>query len=72
MSEFEKQKKSVVNQLKGLCAHCANDIEHTCRIQKLVAEVSTLSGVPLIVNDRFKGLLMPGRLIQQRVLAGMN
>jgi hypothetical protein len=72
MSEFEKQKSSVVNQLRGLCAHCANDVEHTCRIQRLVTEVSTLSGVPLIVNDRFKGLLMPASLTPQRILAGMN
>jgi hypothetical protein len=72
MSEFEKQKYNVMEQLKSLCAHCSNDIEHNCRIQRLVDEVATISGIPLIVNDRFKGLLMPGRLAPQRVLAGMN
>jgi len=58
MSEFEKQRVTVISQLKGLCAHCANDVRHNCRLQKIVSEVATLSGVPLIVNDRFNGLLM--------------
>lgn len=58
MSEFEKQRFTVINQLKGLCAHCANDAPHTCKLQKIVSEVATLSGVPLIVNDRFNGLLL--------------
>jgi hypothetical protein len=72
MSEFEKHKYNVISQLKSLCAHCANDVEHTCKLQKIVAEVSTISGVPLIVNDRFKGLLMPSNFAPQRILAGMN
>jgi len=51
MSEFEKQKNTIVSQIKGLCAHCANDVVHTCKLQNLA------QGVPLIVNNRFTGLL---------------
>jgi hypothetical protein len=58
MSEFEKQKVSIASQLRGLCAHCSNEISHSCRLQHLAAEIASLSGVPLIVNDRFNGLLM--------------
>jgi hypothetical protein len=58
MSEFEKQKFTVINQLKGLCAHCANGVDHTCKLQNMMRELNTLSGVPLIVNDRFSGLLL--------------
>ncbi len=57
MSEFEQQKNNISAQLKNLCAHCANHVNHTCRIQSIAAEVERLSGVPLIVNDRFNGLL---------------
>lgn len=58
MSEFEKQKYTVISQLKGLCAHCANEVNHSCRLQTLASEIASLSGVPLMVNDRFNGLLM--------------
>lgn len=58
MSEFEKQKVSIATQLKSLCAHCTNEISHSCKLQNLAAEIVSLSGVPLIVNDRFNGLLM--------------
>ena len=58
MSEFEQQKFTIISQLKGLCAHCANDVNHNCRLQTIVSEVATLTGVPLIVNARFNGLLL--------------
>jgi len=57
MSEFEKQKMSIARQLTSLCAHCKNDISHSCKLKTLASEISSLSGVPLIVNDRFDGLL---------------
>jgi hypothetical protein len=57
MSEFEKQKFTIIRQLKSLCAHCSNDVNHNCRLQAIVSEVAGLSGVPLIVNSRFNGLL---------------
>lgn len=58
MSEFEKQKVNITNQIKGLCAHCATGSQHKCRVQSLAEEVAKLSGVPLMVNDRFSGLLL--------------
>lgn len=58
MSELEKQKTTIISQLKGLCAHCANDVRHDCKLQAIALEVAGLSGVPLIVNDRFNGLLI--------------
>ena len=57
MSEFEKQKYNIARELKGLCAHCANEIVHDCKIRSLAEQINNLSGVPLIVNDRFNGLL---------------
>ncbi len=57
MSEFEQKKINITNQIKGLCAHCANGVQHECKIQSIAEEVSKLSGVPLMVNDRFNGLL---------------
>ncbi len=58
MSEFEKQKYTIISQLKGLCAHCANEADHNCRLQTIVSEVADLNGVPLIVNDRFNGIFI--------------
>jgi hypothetical protein len=58
MNEFEKQKRQIASQLRSLCAHCSNDIPHVCKLQFLAREVNRLSGVPLIVNDKFNGLLM--------------
>lgn len=58
MSEFEMKKNSITNQIKGLCAHCANGVPHKCRVQSIADEVAKLSGVPLMVNDRFAGLLL--------------
>jgi len=57
MSEFERQKRNIAVQLKNLCAHCANEVEHSCKIKSLAEQVRGLSGVPLIVNDHFNGLL---------------
>lgn len=47
----------IAKQLTSLCAHCINNIAHNCKLKHLAAEVAKLSGVPLIVNDRFNGLL---------------
>lgn len=57
MSEFEEQKYTIVQQLQSLCAHCANQVSHDCRVKTIANEVQKLSGVPLIVNDRFNGIL---------------
>ena len=61
MSEFEKQKSNITNQIKGLCAHCSMGTPHQCRVQRIAEEVAKLSGVPLMVNDRFSGLLLADR-----------
>jgi transcription initiation factor TFIIIB Brf1 subunit/transcription initiation factor TFIIB len=58
MSEFEKQKFIITKQIRGLCAHCASGVPHRCRVQTIAEEVAKLSGVPLMVNDRFSGLLL--------------
>ncbi|OGE81787.1 MAG: hypothetical protein A3H72_02825 [Candidatus Doudnabacteria bacterium RIFCSPLOWO2_02_FULL_48_8] len=58
MSEFEKQKFSLMAELKTLCAHCRNEVAHNCRIQTIADQINQLRGVPLIVNDRFNGLLI--------------
>jgi hypothetical protein len=57
MSEFEKQKIEIAHKLRGLCAHCTNGVAHDCKLEQLARQVVQLSGVPLIVNDRFNGLL---------------
>jgi hypothetical protein len=58
MSEFEKQKMNITQQIKGLCAHCSSGVPHKCRVQVIADEVEKLRGVPLIVNDQFSGLLL--------------
>jgi hypothetical protein len=58
MSEFEKRKMSISNQIKGLCAHCSSGVSHNCKIQSIAEEISKLSGVPLMVNDHFNGLIL--------------
>jgi hypothetical protein len=62
MSEFEQKKISITSQIRGLCAHCANGMPHKCRVQSIAEEVEKLQGVPLIVNDRFSGLLLADRI----------
>ncbi|MBX4188203.1 MAG: hypothetical protein KW793_03670 [Candidatus Doudnabacteria bacterium] len=62
MSEFERRKKSITNQVKGLCAHCSNGLSHKCKVQTIAEEIASLNGVPLIVNDRFTGLLLASRI----------
>jgi len=60
MSELEKKKFDIVSQLRSLCAHCAcgNRLAHRCPVQEISARIAALSGVPLTVNNEFKGLLL--------------
>lgn len=58
MSEFENIKSVIINNVHRLCAHCVNGTEHQCKIQRITAEISGIKGVPLIVNDEFKGILI--------------
>ena len=57
MSELEISKKNIVSQLKGLCAHCQNGKKHSCPMQTIARQVKSISGVPLIVNNEFRGVL---------------
>lgn len=59
MSEIQKQKLNIISQLRGLCAHCACDgnRQHRCPVKEISMRVESLRGVPLVVNNEFKGLL---------------
>ncbi len=57
MSDLELSKKNIVTQLKGLCAHCQSGRKHYCPMQSIARQVKSISGVPLIVNNEFKGVL---------------
>lgn len=57
MTQLELSKIHIVNQLRGLCAHCANNHAHRCPLQDIARRVQSIRGVPLIVNDEFKGVL---------------
>lgn len=59
MSELQKQKLNIISQFSGLCAHCATQSQrvHRCPVQEITARVQSLRGVPLIVNNEFKGVL---------------
>ncbi len=57
MSELEVSKKNIVSQLRGLCAHCQSGRRHACPVQTIARQVKSISGVPLIVNNEFKGVL---------------
>ncbi len=59
MSELQKVKYQIVSQLRGLCAHCAtgSDRNHRCPVQEISARIESIRGVPLMVNNEFKGVL---------------
>ena len=57
MSELQLQKNRIVSQLKRLCAHCASGRNHECPVQGISARVEAIRGVPLIVNNEFRGVL---------------
>lgn len=57
MSELETSKINILRQLQGLCAHCANKRAHNCPVQRIALQVKAIRGVPLIVNNEFRGVL---------------
>ncbi len=57
MSELELSKNNIVTQLRNLCAHCQSGVIHSCPLQSIARQVKSISGVPLIVNNEFKGVL---------------
>ena len=59
MNEMIQIKNQITNQLRGLCAHCVTGSSqpHRCPVREISARVQSLRGVPLIVNNEFKGVL---------------
>lgn len=57
MSELEKNKNRIVRELHGLCAHCASGQSHNCRVQQIANEIKAISGIPLLVNNEFRGVV---------------
>ena len=57
MNALEKTKKQIMSQLSRLCAHCVSGKPHKCPVQSISAEVSSIHGVPLLVNNEFRGVL---------------
>ena len=59
MSELEKTKLNIYQQLKSLCAHCncGQSKQHHCPVQEISVRIQALRGVPLIVNSEFRGVL---------------
>ena len=58
MSELEKKKISIIQNIQNLCAHCANgNYQHDCPIKKIAEQISNIRGIPLIVNDEFRGVI---------------
>ena len=59
MQELELKKKNIVSQLKRLCAHCStgSNRPHHCPVQTIASQIRAIHGVPLIVNNEFKGVV---------------
>lgn len=58
MSELEKTKDIIIQNIQRLCAHCVNgNLNHDCPVQKLKEQIANIRGVPLIVNDEFRGVI---------------
>lgn len=61
MSEMELTKQNIVSQLRRLCAHCnaGQQVPHRCTVKEIALRVQAIRGIPLIVNDEFRGILNP-------------
>jgi nitrate reductase beta subunit len=57
MSELEQTKNTIIQNIQRLCAHCVNGQAHDCPIRKISEQVSLIRGIPLIVNDEFRGVI---------------
>jgi hypothetical protein len=57
MSDLEMSKLNIVKQLRGLCAHCSVGRSHQCPLQDIFERIQKISGVPLLVNNEFKGVI---------------
>ena len=61
MSEVELTKQNIVRQLQKLCAHCnsGQQVPHKCAVKEITIRVQAIRGIPLIVNNEFRGILNP-------------
>ncbi len=57
MSDLELSKNQILSQLRKLCAHCATGRVHRCPVQNIASQVRSIQGVPLLVNNEFRGVL---------------
>lgn len=57
MSDLELTKSEIIAKLRRLCAHCESGRRHVCNIQRIALQVKAFSGVPLIVNNEFRGVI---------------
>ena len=55
---MENIKTVILQNMHRLCAHCVNgDHTHECPLKNISAQISGIKGVPLIVNDEFRGMI---------------
>jgi hypothetical protein len=59
---MEQIKNIIVQNMHKLCAHCMNGKEHVCKFTEMERQILQVSGIPLIVNDEFRGILMQHQL----------
>lgn len=57
MSDLELTKTEIIRKLQALCAHCASKRPHNCTVQRIAMQVKAFRGVPLIVNNEFRGVI---------------
>ena len=57
MSDLELSKNEIIKKLQMLCAHCASGRKHNCSVQRISMQVKAFRGIPLIVNNEFKGVI---------------
>lgn len=57
MSDLELTKKEILAKLQKLCAHCAYKRKHVCNVQRISLQVKAFRGIPLIVNNEFRGVI---------------
>ncbi len=57
MYELEQTKNTIIQNIQKLCAHCVNGQKHDCPVQKISEQVASIKGIPLIVNDQFRGVI---------------
>ena len=61
MSEAQKIKNVINQNMHRLCAHCASgNHNHRCPLQQISQQLDRLRGVPLMVNGEFRGMLIEG------------